>query len=303
MMIQRTAWWDLLKVGGSSGPADIGILGLPYDGGVCYRRGASEAPARLRALSKTSAAITESGTALEHLQVVDFGDVEVAAEIDTQPRLYFDSVAAALAAIAKPRFLLCLGGDHSTMIPVARWIQHSDTSSWGIVHIDAHPDLFSIYDQSPNSHACALRRTLELPNFHPKRCVLVGARSFSPFETEFIRTAEMPLITAKQFQAMGIAAAIESICDSLAGVQRVLISLDIDVADPAFAPGTGIPAAGGLTSRELLNLLAGLIQRLPVELLCLVEISPPLDTSDITSFLGIQLVMETFGSLEQLWYA
>lgn len=301
-MIQRTAWWDLLKTANPGEPPDIGILGLPFDGAVCFRRGASEAPARLRELSKTSSAITESGRAVEHLKVVDFGDVEAAQGIGGQPHLYFDSVAQALASIALPRCLFCIGGDHSTMIPIARWIQQQGTRPWGVVHIDAHPDLFSIYDQSPYSHACALRRTLELPNFHPQRCALVGARSFSAFETEFIRAAEMPLITAKQMQTIGIQAVIESVCDRLSGVREVLLSLDIDAADPAYAPGTGMPAAGGLTSRELLNLVEGLTQRLPIKVFCLVEICPPLDNSDITSFLGIQLILESFGCLERIWY-
>jgi agmatinase len=256
----------------------------------------------LRALSKTSSAITESGRALEHLKVVDFGDIPVTEEMGRQPHLYFERVAQELSTLIMPRFLFCVGGDHSTMIPIARWIQQQGTSPWGVVHIDAHPDLFSIYEQSPYSHACALRRTIELPNFHPRRCVLLGARSFSAFETEFIRTAEMPLITAKQLQALGVPAAIDSVCARLSGVQQVLISLDIDAADPAFAPGTGIPAAGGLTSRELLNLVEGLTMRLPVKVFCLVEISPPVDVSDITSFLGIQLALETFGCLDQLWY-
>lgn len=300
-MIERTDWWDLLRDAGNSDSPDVGVLGLPFDGGVCYRKGAALAPAKLRELSRTSSAVTESGRAIERLRIADFGDVTTTEETVAHPHLYFERVAERLNSLQPPPFLLCLGGDHSTLIPVARWVQRWGTAPWGIVHIDAHPDLFSIYEKSPLSHACALRRTLELPNFHPQRCALVGARSFSPFETEFIRTAGMPLITAKDLQARGTAAVVEEVCHRLQDARQVLISLDIDAADPAFAPGTGIPAAGGLSSRDLLTLMEGFIKKLPVRVLCLVEIAPPLDVSDITSFLGVQIIMEVFGHLEERW--
>ena len=299
-MMERTAWWNLLKDEEAQTISDVGILGFPYDATVCYRKGAALAPAKIRELSRTSAAITESGRAIGQLRVTDFGDVIPGQGDSARPEKYIEQAVDHLKTIkSPPSFLLCLGGDHSILIPVSQWIQERGISDWGVIHIDAHPDLFSIYENSPLSHATALRRTLELPNFHPQRCAMIGARSFSPFETEFIQTMNMPLTTAKQMQEKGTAVVVDEICDLLQGLDHVLVSLDIDAVDPAFAPGTGIPVAGGLSSRDLLTITEGFIKRLPVDVLCLVEIAPPLDVSDITSFLGTQVVMEIFGQLDE----
>jgi agmatinase len=296
-MIARAAWGGLADAGDRR--ADVIVLGVPYDGSACWRAGAAEAPGRLRGISDTSPAVSEEGSVVDprRFAVRDLGDVAVdgaAAEA------YFGRVeaAAAQAVRAHPSaFLLALGGDHSVTTPLVRAFASASERPFGLVHLDAHPDLFDTYDGSPLSNACPMRRALETGRLRPEHLLIVGTRSYNPVELEFMHEHGIRFVPAREVDRRGVDAVVALGRERMAGLDRVYLTLDIDVADPACVPGTGAPVAGGLSSRQLLDLVRGLQETLPVKAMDMVEIAPPLDPTDATLFLGLQVIFETFAVL------
>ncbi|HEY7515010.1 MAG TPA: arginase family protein [Vicinamibacteria bacterium] len=300
-MLPRHPWGDLAPPSDAPG-ADLTILGIPYDGAVCFRAGAAEAPARLRAISHSSAAVSEDGYVVEpaRFRVRDAGDVapprDAAGAADgseSAREAYFERVQAAAAREMSSSFLFSIGGDHSVTIPLARAFA-SAHPRFGMVLLDAHPDLFDTYDGSKTSHACPMRRALETGALEPRHLLILGTRSYHPTELAFMKEAGVRFVPARELVRMGMEAAVELARRQLEGLPAVYLTLDIDVADPACAPGTGAPVAGGLSSRQLLDLTRGLLESLPVRAMDVVEIAPPLDPTDATLFLGLQIAFETF---------
>ena len=294
-VVPRAHWGGLATAGAS---AEVAILGLPYDGGVGWRPGAAEAPSRLREISNSSPAISEDGFVVDphRLRVRDLGDVVP----EGSPEHYFGRVQAVVESVfeAHPRpFLLSIGGDHSVLIPLFRGFCAAASGPVGLVLLDAHPDLFDVYHGFPLSHACPIRRCLETGRLDPKHLLILGTRSYNPVELDFMREKRIRFVPAREVDRAGIPAMLALARKTMAGVDSVYLTLDIDVADPSCAPGTGAPVAGGLTSRQLLDLGRGLLETLPVRAMDIVEVSPPLDQSDITLFLALQIVFETFAVL------
>jgi arginase family enzyme len=318
-MIPRHPWGGLADPA-LKPPADLLILGLPWEGGACWRGGASEAPRRLRAISSTSPAISETGTIVtpDLLRVVDLGDVQPepgggtdgearagaaggGAIDDGARRAYFDRVQRTVTEQlgrpgtgGGPPFLLTIGGDHSAGIPLLRGFSASKPAGYGLISLDAHPDLFDTYEGSPLSSACPMRRALDSTNLDPAHLLILGTRSYNAVELEFMRTHGIRFVPARDLDAMGMEAAVVLARERMAGVRDVYLTIDIDVADPGCAPGTGAPVAGGLSGRQLLNLVRGLLERLPVRALDILEVAPPLDPTEATLFLALQICFETF---------
>lgn len=309
-MIARDPW------GGLAGPEPVGrsdafVLGLPYDGSACWRQGAAEAPTRLREISASSPAVSEDGFAVDpgSFRVVDLGDVapraaDLADELDDAARRdYFARVErAAVDALqtggrGSNPFLLSIGGDHAVTIPLFRAFGRVFGKDVGLVVLDAHPDLFDTYDGSPLSNACPVRRALETGKLSPEHLLILGTRSYNPEELDFIHQERIAFVPARDLDRRGVDAAVAQARERLAGAHDVYLSLDIDVADPACAPGTGAPVAGGLSSRQLLDLTRGLLEALPVRAMDLVEVAPPLDPTEATLFLALQIVFESFAAL------
>jgi agmatinase len=304
-MLPRHPWGDLAPPASPPG-ADVAILGIPYDGAVCFRAGAAEAPSRLRAISNCSAAVAEDGYVVEpsRFRVRDAGDVppprDAAGAIDGSEAArtaYFERVQRTAAREMAGSFLFSIGGDHSVTIPLARAFAAAHPKGFGMVLLDAHPDLFDTYDGSKTSHACPMRRALETGALDARHLLILGTRSYHPSEVAFMKEAGITFVPARERERVGIPAAVELARERLAGVTDVYLTLDIDVADPACAPGTGAPVAGGLSSRQLLDLTRGLLEELPVRAMDVVEIAPPLDPTDATLFLGLQIAFETFAVL------
>jgi agmatinase len=167
----------------------------------------------------------------------------------------------------------------------------------GLVLLDAHPDLFDVYHGFPLSHACPIRRCLETGRLDPAHLLIMGTRSYNEVELDFIREKRIRYVPAREVVRAGVPAMLALARKTMAGLDSVYLTVDIDVADPSCAPGTGAPVAGGLSSRQLLDLCRGLLETLPVRAMDIVEVSPPLDQSDITVFLALQMVFETFAVL------
>jgi agmatinase len=138
-----------------------------------------------------------------------------------------------------------------------------------------------------------MRRALDVSGLDPARVVIAGGRDYDPEELEFIAANGMLLVSAQELAADPRRSA-EKIADRLAG-QKVHISFDIDVLDPAFAPGTEIPSAGGLSTRQALDLLRAATERATLVGLDVVEVSPPFDNGDITTFAALKLIFELWG--------
>jgi agmatinase len=305
-MIFRHPWGDLADPAWDRG-ADVSVLGIPYDGAVGFRAGAAQAPARLRAISNSSALISEEGYVVDktRFRVRDAGDVPP--PVDTNGAIdgseqarqaYFAQVeAAARQEMETGAFLFSIGGDHSVNIPLARAFAKRHPGGFGMVLLDAHPDLFDTYEGSQTSHACPMRRALDTGALRPEHLLILGTRSYNPVEIDFMKQAGVRFVPARETQRMGMDAAVKLAIRQLAGVPDVYLTVDIDVADPSCAAGTGYPVAGGLTSRELLDLCRGLVEELPVRAMDLVEVAPPLDSSGATEWLALQIIFETFAAL------
>jgi agmatinase len=312
-MIPRHPWGGQADPA-SSRPADVVLLGLPYDGAASWRTGAAEAPRRLREISHTSPAISEDGHVVDpgRFLVRDAGDVPAPRDASGGPdrteaarQAWFDRVAAVVDETLEPRsggprpFLFSIGGDHSVTIPLFRGFTRALPGNHGLVLLDAHPDLFDEYEGSRTSHACPMRRALETGRVRPEHFLIFGTRSYNAVELDFMKEHGIRFVPARELARMGVEEAVALARDRLSGLPSVYLTIDIDVADPACAPGTGAPVAGGLSSRELLDLTRGLLEGLPVHSMDLVEVAPPLDPTDATLFLALQIVFETIAALDR----
>jgi agmatinase len=306
-MITRPPWGGL-ALPNLDLPHDVVILGLPFDAGACWRAGSAEAPQRLREISATSPAVSEEGHAVDpgRLRVRDAGDIapEGGATGDAARQAYFSRVEQAVVQIFKTgalagrdAFLLSIGGDHSVNIPLVRGFGRQFPEGFGLVLLDAHPDLFDTYDGSPLTSPCPMRRALDSSRLKPEHLLILGTRSYNQVELDFMKEKSIRFVPAREIDRLGVESIVALARQTMEGVGNVYVSLDIDVADPSCAPGTGAPVAGGLSSRQLIELTRGLAQHLPVRAMDIVEIAPPLDPSGITLFLALQIVFETFAVL------
>jgi len=271
--------------------ADAVVFGIPWDGSVSFRSGAKEAPNALRSITYTVAPTTERFESLESFKIKDIGDFE-----GSNRDQVFSQVEDNVAALVKEKkFFTMIGGDHSVTIPVLKGIDKTIGKAFGIIHIDAHFDLCEALGGDTLSHGCTERRALELDNVTgPENLFFIGIRSVEPQELAFIQKTPVPVISARDYSKMGTAAVIEKAKAALAHLDAIYITLDIDALDPAYAPGTGTPQLGGLTARELLDLLEGLFE-LPVIGFDVVEVAPALDASWTSVFAARKIVMECWG--------
>lgn len=270
--------------------ADIIITGIPYDGAACFRAGASEGPGRIRSLSAEIPPVLETGEALKTLVIRDEDDLCITGDFSAS----FPHIESAIRDKLKQSFLLTLGGDHSIAIPVHRAFSQSAKDEIGLVFIDAHTDLSDQFQGSAYSNACPLRRAMENEQFSPKNTILVGTRCFEPAGQRYIEAHRMTCFPTYEVENRGMKVIAAEIIKQLSDLSNVDLSIDIDALDPAFAPGTGMPDAGGLSTRDLITLI-NLLDPLPIIGAELVEVSPPLDSADITSFAALRLITALFG--------
>jgi agmatinase len=270
--------------------AVVVVVGLPYDGSAVYRPGAAEAPAALRRLSAVMPPVDERGRPLDRLTLHDTGDVDLGPSVETG----WANAADRLKLLPGGAFVTALGGDHCAAIPLlaAQAGRHPDLA---VLWVDAHPDLCDSSRGGRWTVGCALRRAIEVAGLDPGSLVLVGCRDFDPEEVVYARDQGVVVVPAAELAAEP-AAATARVVRAING-RRLHVSFDIDVLDPAFAPGTEVPSAGGLSTRQALQLLeaAGRASQ-PVGLdVC--EVSPPLDPSGITCLAALKVVFETWARL------
>ncbi len=277
-------WGDLHRPDLTPEQTDFSIIGIPFDGLASARKGAANAPERIRFWSHHVTSFSEDRTRLKDLTVCDLGDINI-----TLPESDFELVRAKVATL--PNMPILIGGDHSVTIPILQGQRlRYKNQRLGVLWIDAHPDLCDFFDGSKLSHANTMRRALDF-GIEPHDVCMVGLRSWEDQEIDLIENAGIHVYTAADVAERGMKHVADSVYNILNDCDAVHISLDIDCLDPAYAPGTGIPEFGGLTSRDVLTLIKG-TQGLSLVGLDVVEIAPPLDPSEATVFAGLKIIME-----------
>ena len=277
-------WADLHRSDLSPAEADFTVIGVPYDGAACARKGATLGPERIRFWSTHLTPFSEDRIRLGDIRISDLGDIPITDQVRD-----FELVREKVATL--PNVPIVLGGDHSISIPVFQaQCERYTRQRLGVLWVDAHPDLCDVFTGSKFSHACVLRRALEF-GIEPQEVCLVGVRSWEDQEIDLIENGGLNVYSAAQVAERGMKSVASRVYNKLSDCDAVHISLDIDCLDPAFAPGTGIPDSGGLTSREVITLIKSL-HGLPLIGLDVVEVSPPIDPSEATVFAALKIIME-----------
>jgi agmatinase len=298
--VERCDWADPASYRG----ADVVILGAPFDGGTSHRSGTRFGPQHIRQTcylphdgSRPSLALRVDG--LRDLRVFDAGDVEMfSGDAERSVR----DLQAAVFAIARTGAIpLVLGGDHTIAWPDAAGVaQHLGAGRISMIHFDAHADTGNIEFGSLIGHGQPMRRLIESGALRGDRFLQVGLRGYWPgpetlgwMAEQGMRSYEMTEIVARGLDEC-LTEAFAIATDDCDGV---FLSVDIDVCDPGHAPGTGTPEPGGLTSRQLLDAVRRIAYELPVVGVDLVEVSPPYDHAEITSFLANRVVLEALSAI------
>jgi agmatinase len=270
---------------------DVAVVGVPFDSGVTYRPGARFGPSQIRQASRL---LRPYNPALDvkpfaGVQVVDAGDVTA------NPFDIAEAMAQVEAGIsqlsAEGRNVVALGGDHTIALPALRAL-HAQHGPLALVHFDAHLDTWDTYFSAPCTHGTPFRRAWEEGLLDPGHTMHVGIRGSLYSEQDLVEDTAMgfSIVPAREMDRLGADRVGEMIRERV-GDRPVYISIDIDVLDPGFAPGTGTPEAGGLTSRELLALVRG-FEGTRVVGADVVEVSPPYDHAEITSVAAANLAYE-----------
>ena len=276
--------------------ADVAIVGLPFDSGVSYRPGARFGPAHIRQSSRLlrpyHPAVGVSPFAA--LQVADAGDL-VLNPFDIPEAL--STCEVGIRDLAQDgATVVGLGGDHTLALPALRAV-HALHGPVAVLHFDAHLDTWDTYFGAPYTHGTPFRRASEEGLIDRERSMHVGIRGplYSAADLDDDTRLGFAVVRADDYETDGVARAVERMRRRLAG-GPVYVSVDIDVLDPAAAPGTGTPEAGGLTSRELLGSLRGLTG-LDVVGADVVEVAPAYDHAEITGIAAAHVVYDLLAVL------
>jgi agmatinase len=262
--------------------AEFALVGIPYDEKASWLRGAADAPNAIRNASIESKinAFTELGVNLqEDTSIIDLGNLalsgsytKVCAKIEQQILMILD----------QGMIPLILGGDHSITYPVVRAFAQR-YHPLDILHFDAHPDLYDTYNGDPFSHACPFARIVE--EGLAEQIIQIGIRTATATQRMKAETFGVQMLEMKDWP--------EHI--KIAFNNPVYLSFDMDALDPAFAPGVSHIEPGGLSTRQVLQL----IHELDADLIGLdvVELNPTRDTSDITAAVAVKILMEVIGKI------
>jgi agmatinase len=271
---------------------DIAVVGVPFDSGVTYRPGARFGPSAIRQASRLlkpyHPALDVSPFAAA--QVVDAGDIaanpfDIAAAVD-QIR------EGVLGLLTRPeQRVVLLGGDHTIALPALQAMNevHGPVA---LVHFDAHLDTWDTYFGAPCTHGTPFRRASEQGLLVKDRSAHVGIRGSLYDRADLLEDAELgfTVVHCRDIDRIGVDGVIERVRERV-GEHPVYVSIDIDVLDPAFAPGTGTPEIGGMTSRELVAVLRAM-RGLRIVGADVVEVAPAYDHAEVTAVAAANLAYE-----------
>lgn len=272
---------------------DVAVLGVPMDLGVTNRAGCRLGPRAVRQIERIGP--FEHGLGLAPGQLVraaDIGDVPFRSRFDLAS--CHADIETHLRRIVNAGVVpLSVGGDHSITQSILRVI--GEKRAVGMIHIDAHCDTGGPYEGSRFHHGGPFRRAVLDGVLDPKRTVQIGIRGGGEYLWEFSYDSGMTVIHADTFKTMGVEAVVAK-AREVVGTEPTYLSFDIDSLDPAYAPGTGTPEIGGLSSLEALMLLRGLkgIDFVGGDL---VEVAPQYDATSNTAHAGAQMLFTVFSLL------
>ena len=278
------------------GRADVAVIGVPFDSGVSYRPGARFGPAHVRASSKLLRNYNPV------LDVEPFGVQQVAdaGDIACNPFSIDEAVQqvdlGARAVLEHSTRLLTIGGDHTIALPLLR-VMHEVHGPVAVVHFDAHLDTWDTYFGAPVTHGTPFRRASEEGLIDRTGSIHVGIRGplYGPTDLVDDQALGFQVVGSHEMDDLGWRGVVERIRTRV-GDRPTYVSLDIDVLDPAFAPGTGTPEAGGLTSRELLNILRS-FNRLNLVGADIVEVAPAYDHAEVTGIAASHAAYELISAM------
>lgn len=284
---------------------DVVILGVPWDGTMGAPPGTSLAPAALRTAEYTGSRGGEWHhpvsrlNPLAQLTIVDFGDVPVlAGAVEASFTRIRHLVREVLQTDA---VAVLLGGDHAVTWPhvqaLADVVGHGNV---GVVHLDAHCDTWPLDPGQYTSHGAPMRQLIDGGVVRGDHFIQVGLRSSTdPATLTYMRDHGMHAHWMDEIRRDGLHTVMDrAVAEALDGPEHLFLSVDIDVCDPAFAPATGAPEPGGLTSGELLGIVHRLAREVGFAAMDLVEVSPPYESGNhITAILGHRLILEALTGL------
>ncbi|WP_149083852.1 MULTISPECIES: agmatinase [Microbacterium] len=271
--------------------ADIAVVGIPFDSGVSYRPGTRFGPSHVRESSRLLRPYNpaQDVSPFQLAQVVDAGDIPVNPFDLTEAVTEVERAALALGE--RVQRLVTIGGDHTVALPLLRAVaaKHGPVA---VLHFDAHLDTWDTYFGAPITHGTPFRRASEEGLIDLTASCHVGTRGplYSKQDLEDDERLGFSIVSSEYIEEHGVEAAIDRILTRI-GDKPLYVSIDIDVLDPAHAPGTGTPEAGGLTSRELLRILRALRDR-DIVGADVVEVSPAYDHAQMTGIAASHVVYE-----------
>ena len=263
---------------------DIAILGVPFDLAVCNRPGTRFGPRAIRQASRDISSWEKQYpwgfNPFDHVNTVDYGDVIY--RYGNAGEMVEQTQACVADILQQGAQTLCLGGDHFVTLPILREIAkvHGTLS---LVHFDAHTD--TERNDNPYDHGCMFYRAVEEGIVDPGRSIQIGIRTDYDKEKDRFYVIDAPTV-----HRIGIEETREKIIQVVKN-HKTYLTFDIDALDPAFAPGTGTPVPGGLTSNQALEIMRGLrgIDFIGMDV---VEVAPNYDHSEITALVAAQLALE-----------
>lgn len=273
---------------GNFSDLDVALIGVPLDLGVTTRSGTRLGPRAIRAIERVGPFehVLRVAPSVDH-KLADVGDVPFSSRFSLEQshrdiEAFFGKIATAGVVP------LAVGGDHSISYPILRAIGRGEPV--GMIHIDAHCDTSGPLEGSRFHHGSPFRQAVLDGVLDPERTIQIGIRGSAEINAEFSYESGMTVIHVEELVEIGIPKVIERV-RSVVGLTATYLTFDIDSLDPAFAPGTGTPEVGGLTTREALELLRGLAG-LDIVGGDVVEVAPQYDTTSNTAHAACQILFE-----------
>lgn len=271
--------------------ADVAVVGVPFDTGVSYRPGARFAPSAVREASRLLRPYHPGldVSPFERIQVADGGDIAVNPFHIGEAIETIEQASSDLQREGTK--LVTIGGDHTIALPLLRAVSriHGPVA---LLHFDAHLDTWDTYFGEPYTHGTPFRRAVEDGILDTEAISHVGTRGplYGKKDLEDDRRLGFGIVTSSDVLRRGVDETVDALRQRI-GSRPLYVSIDIDVLDPAHAPGTGTPEAGGMTSRELLEIIRGL-RGLNLVGADVVEVAPAYDHADITSVAASHLAYD-----------
>ena len=271
---------------------DVAIVGIPFDAGTSYRPGARFGPQAIRQASRhlrTQYHPAYDTEPFAEQQVADAGDI--ACNPYNIEKAVVEIQTAATDLLGKVDTIISLGGDHTIALPLLRAVNHYH-GPVALVHFDAHLDTWDTYYGAPYTHGTPFRRAAEEKLFLESASMHVGIRGplYSRDDLKNDEELGFKVIHCDEFQDKGVDHVVKRIRDRV-GDHPMYLSIDIDVLDPAHAPGTGTPEIAGMSTRELVCVLRGMAG-LNIISADVVEVAPAYDHAELTSLAAATIVFE-----------